>query len=316
MKSIQNMDIETLDLNLLRVFDTLMKTRKVADAAVALDMSQPAFSFALAKLRRFFDDALFVRTASGMQPTPQAQEVAAPVREALDLVRTRVLRRPVFDPAAAHRTFALSLSDAGEMVFLPRLLKRLRRDAPGIDVASVQLPPAELERAMEEGEVALAVGYFPDLRKGTYYQQRLFAQAFVCIMDARRRLEGGRLTLQEFMAASHAVVRPQGRSQEVFERKLEEKGLKRRVALSIPHFMSVPFVVMESDLIATVPQSVAESFARMGNLRIEPLPIRMAGVDLKQHWHARFHRDPANQWLRGLIHDEFGGAPLGPDGRQ
>ena len=310
------MDIDNLDLNLLRVFDTLMKTRKVADAAVMLDMSQPAFSFALAKLRRFFDDALFVRTASGMQPTPLAQEVAAPVREALDLVRSRVLRRPVFDPAAARRTFGLSLSDAGEMVFLPRLLKRLRRDAPGIDVASVQLPPAELERAMEEGEVALAVGYFPDLKKDAYYQQRLFAQAFVCIMDARRRLEGDRLTLKEFMAASHAVVRPQGRSQEVFERKLEEKGLKRRVALSIPHFMSVPFVVMESDLIATVPRSVADSFARMGNLRIEPLPIRMASVDLKQHWHARFHRDPANQWLRGLIHEEFGGAAIAPGGRQ
>lgn len=302
------MDIDRLDLNLLRVFDALMRTRKVTDAAVALDMSQPAFSFALAKLRRHFDDALFVRTASGMQPTPLATGLAAPVREALDLIRTRVARRPVFDPQRAERVFTLSLSDAGEMVLLPRLLKRLRRAAPGVDIASLQLPPAELERAMEDGAVDLAVGYFPDLTKDVYYQQRLFSQPFVCIMNAQRPLPGGRLSLKAFLAASHAVVRPQGRSQEVFERKLEERGLKRRVTLSIPHFMSVPFVVMESDLIATVPLAVAESFARMAGLRVEPLPLRMGSVDLCQYWHARFHRDPAGQWLRGEFHAEFGGA--------
>jgi DNA-binding transcriptional LysR family regulator len=300
------MDIDRLDLNLLRVFEAVMRTRKVTEAAVALDMSQPALSFALAKLRRHFDDPLFVRTAAGMQPTPLAQAMAGPVREALDLIRTRLTEKPAFDPARARRVFTLSLSDAGEMVLLPRLLKRLRREAPGVDIASLQLPPAELEAAMEEGTVDLAVGYFPDLVKEVYYQQRLFSQPFVCLMNAKRELPGGRLTLKAFLEASHAVVRPQGRSQEVFERKLEERGLARRVALSIPHFMSVPFVVMTSDLIATVPEAVAESFARMAGLKVAPLPLPMDKVDLKQHWHARFHRDPANQWLRRLFVREFG----------
>ena len=302
------MDIDRLDLNLLRVFEAVMRTGRVTEAAIALDMSQPALSFALGKLRRHFDDPLFVRTAAGMQPTPLAQVMAAPVREALDLIRTGLAGKPVFDPARAVRTFTISLSDAGEMVLLPRLLKRLRREASGVDVASVQLPPAGLEAAMEQGTVDLAVGYFPDLVMEVYYQQRLFSQPFVCIMNARRSLPGGKLTLKEFLAASHAVVRPQGRSQEVFERKLEVLGLKRRVALSIPHFMSVPFVVMESDLIATVPEAVAESFARMAGLRVAPLPLPMASVDLKQYWHARFHRDPANQWLRAMFLGEFGTA--------
>jgi DNA-binding transcriptional LysR family regulator len=268
-------------------------------------MSQPALSFALAKLRRFFDDALFVRTAQGMQPTPLALQMAAPVREVLDLVRTSVLQRSAFDAATTTRTFTLSLSDAGEMVFLPKLLSRIRVEAPGASVASMQLPPAELERAMESGEVDLAIGYFPDLKKDAWYQQRLFAQPFACIMSAARAPAGGKLTLKQFLAASHAVVRPQGRSQEVLERTLSERGLHRRVALSIPHFLSVPFVVIESDLIATVPLSVAESFARMPGIRMCPLPVRMASVDLKQHWHGRFNRDPVNQWLRRLVRESF-----------
>jgi DNA-binding transcriptional LysR family regulator len=268
-------------------------------------MSQPALSFALAKLRRFFDDALFVRTAQGMQPTPLALQMAVPVREVLDLVRTSVLQRSAFDAATTARTFTLSLSDAGEMVFLPKLLRRLRVQAPGASVASVQLPPPELERAMESGEVDLAIGYFPDLKKEAWYQQRLFAQPFACIMSAARAPASGKLTLKQFLAASHAVVRPQGRSQEVLERALSERGLHRRVALSIPHFLSVPFVVMESDLVATVPLSVAESFARMPGISMCPLPVRMASVDLKQHWHARFHRDPASQWLRRLVRESF-----------
>jgi DNA-binding transcriptional LysR family regulator len=251
-------------------------------------------SFALGKLRKFFDDHLFVRTADGMQPTPLALQMAGPVHEILELVRSGVLQRSMFDPSTTERTFTLSLSDAAEMVFLPRLLRSLRRSAPGASVSSVQLLPKELERAMEVGDVDLAVGYFPDLTKEGFYQQRLFAQPIA-----------KKLGLKEFLNASHAVVRPEGRSQEIFERTLAARGFKRRVVLSIPHFMSVPFIIMESDLIVTVPLAVGSSFAKMTNLKMFPLPIRMASVDLKQHWHTRFHRDPVNRWLRGLTHDVF-----------
>ena len=130
------------------------------------------------------------------------------------------------------RTFGLSLSDAGEMVFLPRLLKRLRRDAPGIDVAFGAIAAGGTGTRDGRRRGGAGRGYFPDLKKDAYYQQRLFAQAFVCIMDARRRLEGDRLTLKEFMAASHAVVRPQGAARGI-RAQARGKALKRRVALSI-----------------------------------------------------------------------------------
>jgi DNA-binding transcriptional LysR family regulator len=299
------MDIIDLDLNLLRVIDAMLQTRKVTEAAVQLNLSQPALSFALGKLRKLFDDPMFVRTAQGMQPTPLALQMAGPVHEVMELVRTEILQRSTFDPRTTERTFTLSLSDAGEMVFLPRLLRSLQRSAPAASASSAQLPPRELERAMEVGDIDLAVGYFPDLTKEGFYQQRLFAQPFVCIMRANHPAIGNKLSLKEFLSASHAVVRPEGRSQEIFERALAARGLKRRVVLSIPHFMSVPFIIMESDLIVTVPLAVGQSFARMANLKMFPLPIPMPDVDLKQHWHARFHRDPVNRWLRGLVHDVF-----------
>ncbi|MBL8376690.1 MAG: LysR family transcriptional regulator [Burkholderiales bacterium] len=301
------MDSATLDLNLLRVLDALIETRKVTAAAQALDLSQPAVSFALAKLRRSFGDPLFVRTAGGMQPTPLAAGMAGAVREALELVRTRLMQQAAFDAATSGRTFTLSLSDAGEMVFLPRLLAALRERAPGINLVSTQVPAEELQRAMEAGRIDLAAGYFPDLRGDAFYQQRLFDQPYVCLMRAGRALPGGRLTRREFLAAQHAVVLPQGRSQEIFERALAERSLTRRVVLAIPHFMSVPFVIMDSDLIATVPLSVAQAFCAAFPLKYCPLPIRLESVVLKQFWHVRFHRDPAGAWLRGLMRELFAG---------
>ena len=297
------MDIGRLDLNLLRVLDAMLQTRQVTDAGITLNLSQPAMSAALSKLRKTFGDPMFVRTAHGMQPTPLALQMAAAVREIL--VRAEVLHRSSFEPARTERTFTLSLSDAGEMVFLPRLLRPLRERAPGASVLSVTLPPKELEQAMEAGDIDLAVGYFPDLAKAGFFQQRLFANPYVCIMRPKHPI-GNKLRLKDFLSASHAVVHPEGRSEEVFERALQARRLSRRVVLRIPHFMSVPFIIMESDLIVTVPLPVGRSFAKMIELRMLPLPIRLPNVDLKQHWHARFHRDPVNQWLRGLIHDVFG----------
>src|SRR5437899_2776845 len=262
------MDIDRLDLNLLRVIDAMLQTRKVTEAGVRLNLSQPALSFALGKLRKFFDDPLFVRTAQGMQPTPLALQMAGPVHEILELVRVEVLQRSTFDPSTTVRTFTLSLSDAGEMVFLPRLLRSLRRSAPSANVSSVQLPPKELERAMEVGDVDLAVGYFPDLTKEGFYQQRLFAQPFVCIMRADHPTIGNKLSLKEFLNASHAVVRPEGRSQEIFERTLAARGLQRRVTWSIPPFISGPFIRLDTDLIVTVPLAVGRPFAHMRSLKM------------------------------------------------
>jgi DNA-binding transcriptional LysR family regulator len=299
------MDIETVDLNLLRIFDALMRTKSVSEAGNLIGLSQPATSFALAKLRRLCNDQLFVRTPKGMQPTPRADVMAGPVRHVLEVVEREVFQLVHFDPATSTRMFTLSMSDIGEMVFLPKLLKRLEQKAPGIGIKSMIMPPAQLESAMESGEVDLALGYFPDLKKANFFQQRLFESSFVCAVRKNHPTIGDKLTMSQFLSASHAVVRAEGRSQEIFEQLLETRGIKRRVALHIPHFMSIPFLLKDSDHICTVPFPGTEAFFTLAHIKMLALPMKVPSFELKQHWHARFQHDPANQWLRKIIYECF-----------
>src|SRR5215467_3052042 len=157
-----------LDLNLLPIAIVLYEERGVGKAATRLGMSQPAVSSALAKLRKAFDDPLFIRTAHGMEPTPRAQALIAPARDVLTRVERDVLSGMAFNPATTNATFAFALSDVGEMVFLPRIIESLRTLAPLASVRSVSLPPSQLREALEKGEIDLAIGYFPDLEKSNF----------------------------------------------------------------------------------------------------------------------------------------------------
>ncbi len=299
------MDIDKLDLNLLRIFDALMRTRNVTSAGEIVGLSQPAVSFALSKLRTLTGDALFVRTVKGMEPTPRANRMADPIRHVLEVVEKDVFQQDDFNPLVSERTFTLSLSDIGEMVFLPKVLKRFKAEAPGVIIKSVSMPPARLEEAMTAGEVDLAVGYFPDITKANFYQQHLFVHTFTCLVRSDHPTIKKRLSLKQFLDATHVVIRAEGRSQEIFENYLEEHKISRRVGLIIPHFMSVPHLLQESDMLATVPYSCAKAFAKFGTTRMLDLPFEAPRFDLKQYWHARFHRDSANQWLRLMLYECF-----------
>lgn len=299
------MDISNVDLNLLRIFDALMRTKNVTLAGAEVGLSQPAVSFALNKLRSLTGDPLFVRTTRGMEPTPRASRMAEPIRHIMDVVKRDVFIKDEFDPRMSSRTFMLSLSDVGEMVFLPKLLKRLRQEAPNVTLKSVSMSPARLEEAMTAGEVDLAIGYFPDVTKANFYQQHLFTHSFTCLVRKDHPFIRGKLSMKQFLAATHVVIHAEGRSQEIMERFFDEQHIQRRVGLTIPHFLSIPHVLPESDMIVTVPYSCAKAFVKLGSLQMVDLPMKAPSFDLKQHWHARYHREPANQWLRGLIYECF-----------
>jgi DNA-binding transcriptional LysR family regulator len=272
-------------------------------------MSQPSVSFALAKLRTLFEDPLFIRAARGIRPTPRAEALALPLQEVLDRVKTGLLAPPRFDPATTQRSFAFNMADVGEMVFLPAIRARLASVAPGANIRSVSTPPDQLEEAMRSGEVDLAVGYFPGLQGAAIYQQRLFSHSFVCIVRKDHPRIGSQITKKQFLAEHHAVVQQEGKSHELFEQALEEQGLTRRIALSVPHFLAIPLIIAESDLIVTVPYAVAKGFARMTDLKLLRPPTRVPRADIKQHWHARFHHDETNKWIRGIVASLFVEAP-------
>jgi DNA-binding transcriptional LysR family regulator len=293
-----NMDF---DLNLLQVVVAIAEERSVSRAAERLGWSQPKVSIALNKLRTALGDPLFVRGSHGMAPTPRAVALMAPTREILMRIREEVLAGAAFEPATTTRRFTFALSDIGEMTFLPKLLEYLQRHAPNATVASVTLPPGEIADGLERGDIDLALGYFPDLKKRNFFQQRLFTHSFITLLNARHRIKGSRLSMDQFLSLGHAVISAEGRSQEVFEQLLARHKIVRRIVLSTPRFMSIPFIIASTDLLVTVPYAVGESFAKIANIRLIEPPLDIPQFDLKQHWHRKFHQDEANMWIRAVI---------------
>lgn len=295
------MDIRSVDLNLLVLFDAMARLRSVNKAAEEIGLSQSATSGALSRLREVFDDALFVRTASRMEPTPRALELAPAVHRVVQSIQTEILQQPIFDPLRAERTFTILTPDIGEVAFLPGVLRRLRREAPQVQLHAVSKPRAAAAEALEKGEADLAVGFFPDLQRTGYFQQALFTSSYACVACAHNEGAGDRMTLKQYLAARHVVVRPDGR-EHLLDRYLDDKGWHRPVTLQLSHFMSLVSILPGSDLIATVPQDIATVVGRLVKLREISLPFKPPQLQVRQFWHRRMQNDAANRWLRDVFY--------------
>jgi DNA-binding transcriptional LysR family regulator len=303
MLCITDVNIRELDLNLLRVFDAVLRGGSVTAAAAQLELTQPAVSNALARLRGLFGDPLFHRAAGGMQPTPLARELAEPVRQALALLESALAHGPGFDPASSTREFRFYMSDLGQIEFLPPLVERVRATAPGVRLEALALEVEDLADALATGALDLAVGFLPGL--GPPVQRRaLFRDPYVCLMRAGHPIRA--LTKRTFLEASHALVSYRG-GHRVIEEALERAGVGRRIALRVPHFTVVPMVLERSDLILTLPARVARVFERRGKLKSLPPPLSLPPAEVAMHWHERFDRDPGNRWLRERLVELFAG---------
>jgi DNA-binding transcriptional LysR family regulator len=297
---------DDLDLNLIPYLVAIEETRNVSRAAERLGVSQPRVSTALGRLRAHFNDPLFVRTSRGMDPTPRALALVPAAREAMNRIERGLLDTPHFDPANATGTFSIALSDVGEIVFLPRLLQALATTAPNANLRSVSARHDQVERGLESGEIDLAIGYFPDLTSSNFFQQRLFSHRFICMMRRDHPFSRAPLTLAQYIECGHAVVRAEGRSQEILENFLDKKRIHRRAVLETPHFMSLPFILSRTDLIATVPHAIGYAYLEEHKsiTLVEP-PMPLPLFDLKQHWHRKVHNDPRTVWLRGMVASLF-----------
>ena len=295
------MNVRDVDLNLLRVFDAVLREGGVTPAASLLGLTQPAVSNALARLRKLFGDALFVRTPSGMEPTPFARELAEPVRQALALLEAALAHGPGFDPASAARAFRFYMSDVGQIEFLPPLVERVQREAPGVRLEAVALDVDDIGAALAAGGLDLAIGFLPGL--GPPVRRRsLFRDPYVCLMRADHPIRS--LTKKRFLDASHALVTYRG-GHRVIEEALERAGLARKIALRVPHFTVVPMVLESTDLILTLPRRVARVFERRGAFKSLPPPLAIPPAEVAVHWHERFEGDPGNRWLRERVIELF-----------
>lgn len=286
-----------LDERLLRLFDALYATRSVSRAADALGQAQPTVSIWLGRLRDELQDPLFVRTPSGMAPTPRADELVSTVRATLDLLR-RLSEGPVaHDPSTDERRFRICMTDASHVALLPQLLTRLRAQAPKAQLEALPIS-ATTGFLLESGGADLALGRVPTLESG-FYQQTLYTQDWVCLAGQRYQRPKRRFSVADYARAAHVGIAG-GTGVDLLEAALVQWGIERRIVLELPGFLGLAAVLAESDLIATLPRHISETLAKASGLLVLPCPFEVASFLVKQHWHARYHHDPANQWLRGL----------------
>jgi DNA-binding transcriptional LysR family regulator len=295
------MNVHDIDLNLLRVFDAVLHEKGVTSAAARLGLTQPAVSNALARMRKLFGDPLFVRTPRGVDATPFARELAEPVRQALALLESALAHGPGFDPATSTRAFRFYMSDLGQVEFLPPLVERVQRGAPGVRLEAVALEVDDIANALAAGALDLAIGFLPGL-SAPVGRRALFRDPYLCLMRADHPIAA--LTKKKFLEASHALVIYRG-GHRVIEEALERAGLARRIALRVPHFTVVPMVLERTDLILTLPARVARVFERRGKLKALPPPVPIPPAEVAVHWHERFEADPGNRWLREQIVELF-----------
>ena len=298
------MELKDVDLNLLVVMQQMFKARSVSRVAEQLGLSQPAVSNALARLRKLLGDPLFVRTPAGMLPTPFAQQFAAPLAQALATLHAALNQRAEFAPAHSERVFTIGMTDIGEIYFLPTLMDALARAAPGVAVSTVRNTAVNLKEEMEAGHVDLAIGLLPQLKSG-FFQRRLFTQRYVCLFRKGHALDKRRVSLREFSAAEHVVVVSPGTGHGKVDEVLERAGIRRTVRLTVPHFVAVGHILRHTDMVATVPERLAQALVEPFGLAYSAHPATVPQIAIKVFWHAKVHKDAASQWLRTLVFETF-----------
>ncbi len=298
------MNLKDVDLNLLVVFNELHKHGRVSSAAESLGISQPGVSNALARLRKLLGDELFLRTSRGMVPTPYAESLAQPIADALAALHGTLNARVAFDPARSERAFVIGVNDVGETYFLPRLMRALDQVAPGVTIRTVRTTSIDVRDEMERGRMDLAMGFLPGL-KGGFFQRRLFRQPYVCIFRQDHPLARSGVSARQFRAAEHVAIVSEGTGHGVVDEVIARAGIRRRLRLTVPHFMAVGPVLQATDMIAVVPQRFAECACGPFGLASAPCPVKIPESVINVFWHARNHREAANQWLRQVVVDVF-----------
>ena len=296
------LDQDLLDVRLLRMFDLIYSTRSVTRAAEQLGQRQPTISIWLAKLRRQLNDPLFVRTTQGMQPTPRADALIVTAREALHSLRQFSSAPSEFDPSTATRQFRICMADSSHLCLMPELLAHVRAVAPHVRFVAARID-GETAHALEAGEADIALGFVPWLESG-FYQQTLFPQDWVCLVNRAHPRIGASLSLRAYQEEGHVAITA-GTGAQMLADAMSRQAVHRRVIVELPGFLGLSGIVSATDMIATLPRQIGETLASMAGLKVMECPIKLPPVTIKQHWHARYHQDPGNRWLRGVLASLF-----------
>jgi DNA-binding transcriptional LysR family regulator len=306
INSIPNGYDADVDLQHLRVLEVLLRERSLTRAADSLDVSQPALSKTLARLRRYFDDPLFVRVSNRMEPTSKALALAGPVAEIITKMRTLRGEHVPFDPQTSSRTFQFCVVDAGVIKLLPPLVRRVMVEAPRVRLRLVQLDGEHLESWLETGTIDFAMGSFPSLGKGIR-RQFLWPEEYVSVVNRGHPRLSNKPSIAEFAAEKHVLVSTlgTGHAHKMAELAVEAAIPPDNIICRVPIFIAAAVLAKQTNAIATIPLSIADVLAEDLNLEIIKPPIKIPRIEIFQYWHSRFHREPGNKWIRSVFSSLF-----------
>lgn len=294
------MHINKIDLNLFVVLDAVYTAGSVTGAAAQLNLSQPAVSHALGRLRELLGDPLFERQGRRMVPTPLARNIIAPVRRSLRGLELSVTEAQAFDPLQSRRRFVIGLRGVMESALLAPLARDLSRLAPRVSVATVRNERRLLENDLAAGQLDLALDVLlpvpPSLR-----HQRVLHDRLVVMLRADHPLLNASLDLGSYLGAGHVMVSARRSGAGIEDLALSEQGLERTVRLRCQEYYAACQVLIETDFLLTLPQIYAERVNRHFGHAMRPFPLSAPVMDAYLYWHANVHSDPANRWLRARV---------------
>lgn len=296
-------ELHNFDINLLVAFDLLMEEKNVSRAAERMFVTQSAMSHTLQRLRQQLDDPLLVKTPAGMKPTDRALSLVDPVKAVLRDIK-RLIRAPEeFDPAQSRRRFVIAATDYMDLLVLPPLVERITLSAPGIDIHVKRTEAPFPEEDLEHNDLDVVLGFDAILKPPAYLSRtKLFEDRMACVVGRQHMIgKSGRLTLEEYVSRKHMLISRTGTRAGLIDEWLAERGLARRIALIVPHFLSAPFIVAKTDMILSLPERIAIEFIGLAPLKTVAIPIELPAYDLVMVWHPLHDLDPAHRWLRDQI---------------
>jgi DNA-binding transcriptional LysR family regulator len=294
------MHISRVDLNLFIVFEAIYAEGSITRASLKMNLTQPAISHALNRLRQLFDDPLFERQGHVMVPTPLARSIIEPVRASLRGFEVTLSGVERFDPASSERTFSLALRDVLEASVLPPLMANVARDAPGVGLNTMQVGRRELESELAAGTLDAAIDVLLPLTSDIRHTRLVMDKTVVLVRKDNPLVKGG-LDLDGYLQLEHVLASSRRRGPGLEDFELSRLGLQRRIRLRCQHYFAACRVVSQTDLALTMPERLAQVVNQQFGNQILPFPLTIPSLDIYLYWHANIDNDPANLWLREQI---------------
>ena len=294
------MNLRSIDLNLLTIFDAIIAEKNLSRAAEKIGMTQPAMSAALGRLRITMKDELFLRTGRGLTPTPRARELQQPIRDILDRINSTLSQTQRFDPKTSERVFILASIDYGGIAVIPRLLQHLQQIESTVKTNIWPQYETDLVEQMHFGKVDFAIDNIP-ITDNEFHIEMLCQERAFCLVRKGHPKICDTLDLEQFLEAKHVVLYPHGDRVSQLDEYLISKGLRREYGIKVPSFFNMPYIVQSTDLICGLPERMALHFAELFGLKAMPAPVGDWLASYYLMWHRGLEEDPGHKWLREII---------------